>query len=76
MPCLVLSFRYIPKAAYYFSKNSGAFRQHEPKKYKEWLATANIYNQSHKNPCFQQPRTQGSLAMNILVCRNSTMDCR
>lgn len=48
MPCLVLSFQYIPKAAYYFSKNSGALCQDEPKKYKEYLARTNIYNKPHK----------------------------
>lgn len=46
MPRLVLSFQYIPKAAYYFSKNSGTFCQDEPKKYKEQPARVSIDNQT------------------------------
>lgn len=41
------NFQQIPKAAYYFSKKSGALRQDEPTKHKGELTRAGISNQPH-----------------------------
>lgn len=74
MPCLVLSFQYIPKAAYYFFKEQGSFLPDEPKTYKEFLAGVTIYKSAAQKPCLQQPRTEGSRAMNFFMCTNSLLN--